>query len=84
MVLTLLTIDLGGISVALPASQGGPVVAGIQVRVLGVLGWATAVFATLPLLQILLAVIRSEREFESRSRVGDPKGNDLVETAQAV
>jgi ubiquinone biosynthesis protein len=66
VVLTLLTIGLGGISVALLTSQGGPVVAGIQVRVLEVLGWATAVFATLLLLRILLAVIRSEREFESR------------------
>jgi ubiquinone biosynthesis protein len=65
MVLTLLTIGLGGISVALLTSEGGPEVAGIQVRIFEVLGWATAAFATLLLLRILLGVLRSDREFES-------------------
>jgi len=60
-VLTLLTIGLGGVSVALLTSQGGPIVAGIQVRVFEILGWATAAFATLLLLRILLGVLRSER-----------------------
>lgn len=60
-VLTLLTIGLAGVSVALLTSQGGPVVAGIQVRVFEVLGWAIAAFATLLLLRILLGVLRSER-----------------------
>lgn len=60
-VLTLLTIGLAGVSVALLTSQGGPVVAGIQVRVFEILGWATAAFATLLLLRILLGVLRSER-----------------------
>jgi len=60
-VLTLLTIGLGGVSVALLTSQGGPMVAGIQVRVFELLGWAMAAFATLLLLRILLGVLRSER-----------------------
>jgi hypothetical protein len=60
-VLTLLTIGLGGVSVGLLTSQGGPIVAGIQVRVFELLGWATAAFATLLLLRILLGVLRSER-----------------------
>jgi ubiquinone biosynthesis protein len=60
-VLTLLTIGLGGVSVALLTSQGGPIVAGIQVRVFELLGWAMAAFATLLLLRILLGVLRSER-----------------------
>ncbi len=60
-VLTLLTIGLGGVSVALLTSQGGPIVAGIQVRVFELLGWAMASFATLLLLRILLGVLRSER-----------------------
>jgi hypothetical protein len=60
-VLTLLTIGLAGVSVALLTSQGGPIVAGIQIRVFEILGWATAAFATLLLLRILLGVIRSER-----------------------
>lgn len=64
VILTLLTIGLGGISVALLTSEGGPEVAGIQVRVFELLGWATAAFATLLLLRILLGVLRSEREFE--------------------
>lgn len=64
VVLTLLTIGLGGISVALLTSQGGPEVAGIQVRVFELLGWATAAFATLLLLRILLGVLRSERDAE--------------------
>jgi len=59
-VLTLLTIGLGGVSVALLTSQGGPIVAGIQVRVFEMLGWAMAAFATLLLLRILLGVLRSE------------------------
>jgi ubiquinone biosynthesis protein len=61
-VLTLLTIGLGGVSVALLTSEGGPDVAGIQVRIFDMLGWATAAFATLLLLRILLGVLRSERE----------------------
>jgi ubiquinone biosynthesis protein len=60
-VLTLLTIGLGGVSVVLLTSQGGPIVAGIQVRVFELLGWAIALFATLLLLRILLGVLRSER-----------------------
>ena len=60
-VLTFLTIGLGGVSVALLTSQGGPIVAGIQVRVFELLGWAMAAFATLLLLRILLGVLRSER-----------------------
>jgi ubiquinone biosynthesis protein len=64
VVLTLLTIGLGGISVALLTSQGGPEVAGIQVRIFELLGWATAAFATLLLLRILLGVLRSERDSE--------------------
>jgi ubiquinone biosynthesis protein len=60
-VLTLLTIGLGGVSVGLLTSRGGPIVAGIQVRVFELLGWATAAFATLLLLRILLGVLRSER-----------------------
>jgi ubiquinone biosynthesis protein len=60
-VLTFLTIGLGGVSVALLTSQGGPIVAGIQVRVFQLLGWAIAAFATLLLLRILLGVLRSER-----------------------
>jgi hypothetical protein len=64
VVLTLLTIGLGGISVALLTSEGGPEVAGIKVRIFGMLGWATAAFATLLLLRILLGVLRSERDFE--------------------
>jgi ubiquinone biosynthesis protein len=60
VVLTLLTIGLGGISVALLTSEGGPQVAGIQVRIFELLGWATAAFATLLLLRILLGVLRSE------------------------
>jgi ubiquinone biosynthesis protein len=64
MVLALLTIGLGGISVALLTSVGGPEVAGIQVRVFELLGWATAAFATLLLLRILLGVLRSERDAE--------------------
>jgi ubiquinone biosynthesis protein len=60
-VLTLLTIGLGGVSVALLTSRGGPIVAGIQVRVFELLGWAMAAFATLLLLRILLGVLRSER-----------------------
>lgn len=61
VVMTLLTIGLGGVSVALLTSEGGPIVAGIQVRVFELLGWATAAFATLLLLRILLGVLRSER-----------------------
>ncbi|HEX6219936.1 MAG TPA: AarF/UbiB family protein [Acidimicrobiia bacterium] len=64
VVLTLLTIGLGGVSVALLTSEGGPDVAGIDVRVFELLGWATAAFATLLLLRILLGVLRSEREPE--------------------
>jgi len=64
VVLTLLTIGLGGISVALLTSEGGPEVLGIQVRVFQLLGWATAAFATLLLLRVLLGVLRSERDFE--------------------
>jgi hypothetical protein len=64
VVLTLLTIGLGGISVALLTSEGGPQVAGIQVRIFELLGWATAAFATLLLLRILLGVLRSERDSE--------------------
>jgi ubiquinone biosynthesis protein len=62
VVLTLLTIGLGGVSVALLTAEGGPEVAGIQVRVFELLGWATAAFATLLLLRILLGVLRSERQ----------------------
>lgn len=62
VVLTFLTIGMGGVSVALLTSQGGPEVAGIQVPVFEILGWATATFATLLLLRILLGVLRSERE----------------------
>ncbi len=65
VVLTLLTIGLGGVSVALLTSEGGPEVAGIQVRVFELLGWATAVFATLLLLRILLGVLRSEQRPEA-------------------
>ncbi len=64
MVLTLLTIGLGGISVALLTSEGGPEVAGIQARIFDLFGWATAAFATLLLLRILLAVLRSDRDLE--------------------
>lgn len=60
-VLTLLTIGLGGISVVLLTSEGGPIVAGVQVRVFAMLGWAIAAFATLLLLRILLGVLRSEQ-----------------------
>jgi ubiquinone biosynthesis protein len=60
-VLTLLTIGLGGVSVGLLTSEGGPIVAGIRVRTFELLGWATAAFATLLLLRILLGVLRSER-----------------------
>ncbi|MGD2043654.1 MAG: AarF/UbiB family protein [Acidimicrobiia bacterium] len=63
--LTLLTIGLGGVSVALLTSEGGPDVAGIEVRIFEVLGWATAAFATLLLLRVLLGVLRSERTSES-------------------
>lgn len=65
VVLTLLTIGLGGVSVALLTSEGGPDVAGIQVRVFELLGWATAAFATLLLLRILLGVLRSERQSQT-------------------
>jgi ubiquinone biosynthesis protein len=61
VVLTLLTIGLGGVSAALLTAEGGPDVAGIQVRVFEILGWATAAFATLLLLRVLLGVLRSER-----------------------
>jgi len=64
VVLTLLTIGIGGISVALLTSEGGPDVAGIEVRIFELLGWATAAFATLLLLRILLGVLRSERDAE--------------------
>ncbi|MGB7861001.1 MAG: hypothetical protein WBM90_10930, partial [Acidimicrobiia bacterium] len=64
VVLTFLTIGLGGVSVALLTSEAGPEVAGIQVRVFEVLGWATAAFATLLLLRILLGVLRSERQLD--------------------
>jgi ubiquinone biosynthesis protein len=64
VVLTLLTIGIGGISVALLTSEGGPEVAGIEVRIFELLGWATAAFATLLLLRILLGVLRSERDAE--------------------
>jgi ubiquinone biosynthesis protein len=66
VVLTFLTIGLGGVSVALLTSDGGPDVVGIQVRIFDLLGWATAAFATLLLLRILLGVLRSERQVESR------------------
>jgi len=62
VVLTFLTIGLGGVSVVLLTSEGGRDVAGIHVRVFEVLGWATAAFATLLLLRILLGVLRSEQE----------------------
>lgn len=64
LALTLLTIGLGGISVALLTSEGGPVVAGIQVRMFAVLGWATATFATLIMLRVLLGILLSERGLE--------------------
>lgn len=64
VVMTLLTIGLGGISVALLTADGGPVVAGIQVQAFQLLGWATAAFATLLLLRILLGVLHSERDLE--------------------
>jgi ubiquinone biosynthesis protein len=64
VVLTLLTIGLGGISVALLTSEGGPEVAGIQARIFDLFGWATAAFATLLLLRILLAVLRTDRDLE--------------------
>jgi len=64
VVLTLLTIGIGGISVALLTSEGGPEVAGLEVRTFELLGWATAAFATLLLLRILLGVLRSERDAE--------------------
>jgi ubiquinone biosynthesis protein len=64
VVLTLLTIGLGGISVALLTSEGGPEVAGIQARIFDLFGWATAAFATLLLLRILLGVLRSDRDLE--------------------
>lgn len=64
VVLTFLTIGLGGVSVALLTSEGGPDVAGIQVRIFEILGWATAAFATLLMLRILLGVLRSERRIE--------------------
>jgi ubiquinone biosynthesis protein len=65
VVMTLLTIGLGGVSVALLTSEGGPDVAGIQVRIFEILGWATAAFSTLLLLRILLGVLRSERDVGS-------------------
>lgn len=61
VVLTFLTIGLGGVSVVLLTSEGGPDVAGIQVRIFEILGWATAAFATLLMLRVLLGVLRSER-----------------------
>jgi ubiquinone biosynthesis protein len=66
VVLTLLTIGLGAISVGLLTSEGGPDVAGIQVRIFHLLGWAMAAFATLLLLRILLAVLRTDRDLEKR------------------
>jgi hypothetical protein len=65
VVLTFLTIGLGGVSVVLLTSEGGPDVAGIQVRIFEILGWATAAFATLLMLRVLLGVLRSERVSES-------------------
>jgi hypothetical protein len=47
-------------------SEGGPSVAGIQVPIFHLLGWAMAAFATLLLLRILLAVLRTDRDLEKR------------------
>jgi ubiquinone biosynthesis protein len=66
VVLTLLTIGLGAISVALLTAEGGPEVAGIQIRFFDLLGWAMATFATLLLLRVLLAVLRTEGAVERR------------------
>lgn len=41
--------------------RGGPIVAGIQVRVHEILGWANSAFATSPMLRVLTKVLRSEQ-----------------------
>jgi len=63
-VMAFLSVGIGVVSVLLLGSEGGPQVSGIDVPLFSVLGWAAMILATILLLRVLLAVLRSEREPE--------------------
>ncbi len=68
-VTSFLSIGLGVVSVMLLGSEGGPEIAALEIRVFDTLGWATMALATILLLRVLLAILRTGRR-PDRKRPG--------------
>jgi ubiquinone biosynthesis protein len=62
-VLTVLALGVGLLSVMMLGTETGPLLAGTDVRLLEVLGWAGLFAGTVLLLRVLLAVLRTETAY---------------------